>query len=112
MALTPETPATGVLIKNNWGDARRYQVVCECGQSDHEHDVWVEANECDVEVQIYVRAKTNWWSRTRWHHVWQLLTKGYVRCETIISMNSQQATNYAAILQQAVTDVEEFRKAR
>jgi hypothetical protein len=112
MALKPETPATGVLVKNTWGDALRYQVVCDCGQSDHEHDVWVEANEFDVEVQIYVTTRSNFWSRTRWHHIWQLITQGHVRCETVVSMNRQQALNYATILKQAVADVEQFRKTQ
>jgi len=112
MALKPEKPATGILIKNTWGDAKRYQVVCDCGQGDHDHDVWVEANECDVGVEIYVTAKSNFWSRTRWHHIWQLLTQGYIRCETVVSMNRQQALNYATILHQAVEDVEQFRKTR
>jgi hypothetical protein len=107
-----QKPANGILIKNDWGDTIRYQVTCECGQPDHEHDVWVEANECDVEVQIYVTVKTNFWSRTRWNHLWQLLTKGHVQCETTIGLNRQQAMNYATILHHAVEDVEQFRKTK
>jgi len=111
MDLKPETPATGILKKNNWGNAMTYQVVCECSQPDHEHTVWVEASETGVEVQVYVTAKTDFWSKTRWHHIWQLLTRGYVRCETIIGMTQQQAMNYASTLHHAVEDVEQFRKA-
>ena len=111
MDFTPETPAQGILKKNNWGDAMTYQVTCECGQPDHEHTVWIEANETGVEVQVYVTVKTDFWSKTRWSHVWQLLTKGHVRCETIIGMTQQQAMNYAATLHHAVEDVTKFRKS-
>ena len=44
--------------------------------------------------------------------MWQLLTQGYVKCETIIGMTQQQAMNYALILQDAVKDVEQFRNSK
>ena len=112
MALTPEAPATGVLIKNNWGDTKMYKVTCECGQSDHDHEVFVESDETGVTVTTYTTGKTNWWSRTQWYHIWTLLTRGYIKYESSLILNRQQAMNYATILQDAVNDVEEFRKAR
>ena len=107
-----QKPAQGILKRHDWGDTKVYQVVCECGQPDHEHGVWIESSETGVEVQVYVTAKTNFWSRTRWSHIWQLLTKGYVKCETTIGMTRQQAMNYATILHHAVEDVEQFRKEK
>ena len=112
MDLTAQTPAEGILKRNNWGDSMTYQVTCECGQPDHEHTVWIEASETGVEVQVYVTAKTKFWSRTRWSHMWQLLTQGYVKCETIIGMTQQQAMNYASTLHHAVEDVTKFRKTK
>jgi len=112
MIMKAEKPARGVLIKNDWGDAKQYKVVCECGQDDHNHDIFVEADESGVTVTVYTTSKTNWWSRTRWHHIWRLLTKGYIKYESNIIMDRQQAMNYATILQDAVEDVEEFRKAK
>jgi hypothetical protein len=41
-----------------------------------------------------------------------LLTKGYVEYEANIIMTRQQAINYAAVLQQAVEDVETFKKQK
>jgi len=105
-----ETPATGILKRNDWGDSKMYQVTCECGQSDHEHTVWIEASESDVEVHVYVTVKTNFWSKTRWHHVWQLLTRGYVKTETVLGMTEQQAMNYASALHHAVEDVKMFKQ--
>jgi hypothetical protein len=112
MDLIAETPATGILIKNNWGDAKQYIVTCECGQSDHDHAVFVESDESGITVTTYTTGKTNWWSRTRWHHIWTLLTKGYIKYECSLIMNRQQAMNYASILHHAVEDVEQFRKAK
>jgi hypothetical protein len=107
-----QKPAEGILQKRSWGDAKVYKIVCECGQEDHEHNVWVEADECGVNVNTYVTVKTNFWSMTRWNHIWKLLTKGYVDFETTISMTEQQALNYAETLKSAIEDVKEFRKPR
>jgi hypothetical protein len=109
MTIQAQTPAEGILKKNNWGDAMTYQVVCECGQSDHEHMVWIEASDTGVEVQVYVTVKTNFWSRTRWSHMWQLLTQGYVDYEASLIMTEQQAMNYASTLHHAVEDVTKFK---
>ena len=112
MALTPETPATGILIRRDWGDAKIYQDTCECGQDDHDHEVFVEAEDSSVTVTTYTVGKTNFWSLTRWHHIWTLLTKGYIKYESSFIMNRQQAMNYATILHHAVEDVEQFRKSK
>jgi hypothetical protein len=107
--LEPQTPAEGILKKNDWGDAKMYQVVCDCGQPDHEHNLWVEADETGVSVNIYVTAKSPWWSMTRFKQIWSLVSKGYLQHETVITMNEQSAINYAEILKSAVKDVKEFR---
>jgi hypothetical protein len=107
--LEPQTPAEGILKKNDWGDAKMYQVVCDCGQPDHEHNLWVEADETGVSVNIYVTAKSPWWSMNRFKQIWSLVSKGYLQHETVITMNEQSAINYAEILKSAVKDVKEFR---
>ena len=112
MDLTPEQPATGILIKHDWGPVRHYMVTCACGQDDHDHEVFVEADESGITVTTYITGKSNWWSKTRWHAIWTLLTQGYVKHESSLIMNQQQAVNYAAILQSAATDVEQFRKSK
>jgi flagellar hook-basal body complex protein FliE len=97
---------------NDWGDSKVYKVVCDCGQPDHEHNVWIEADEANVSVQIYVDVKSPFWSMNRFKQIWILLTKGYLKHVTVISMSKQQAINYAETLKKAVTDVEEFRKQK
>ena len=104
-----QIPAEGILKTNDWGDSRVYKVVCNCGDDDHSHNVWVESDDHEVTVTVYTTVKTNFWSKTRWQHIWTLLSKGYVDCETTVSMTEQQALNYAETLKSAVDDVKKFR---
>ena len=107
--MKPQLPAEGVLKRSTWGDAIHYQVVCQCQQEDHDHNVWVEADECDVTVTTYTTQQSKPWSLNRWQVIWRLLTKGYVEYEANIIMTEQQAINYANVLTQAVKDVKMFK---
>jgi hypothetical protein len=105
-----QIPAVGILKRNNWGDAITYQVVCECHDANHDHNVWVEADDHNVTVTTYTTQKSKWWSLNRWQTIWILLTKGYVEYEANIIMSKQQALNYADTLKKAIQDVENFQK--
>jgi hypothetical protein len=105
-----ETPAEGILKTGDFGDSRLYKVVCSCGQDNHEHNIWIEADSNDVSVNIYATVKTNFWSKTRWQHIWQLLSKGYTDLETSVIMTQQQSFNYAHTLLSAVDDVKKFKE--
>ena len=107
-----QIPAEGIIKTNDWGDSRVYRIACNCGDENHNHNMWVEADDCDIVVTIYTTGKTNFWSKTRWYHIWTLLTKGYIDTESSVHLNKQQALNYAETLKSAITDVEEFRKDR
>ena len=104
-----QQPAQGILQVNDWGPSKMYKAVCQCGNDDCTHTIDIEADH-DVTVTIYTTTRTNFWSKTRWYHIWKLLTKGYTDFETTIIMDKQVALNYADVLQSAVKDVEEFRK--
>ena len=110
--MTPQPVAEGILLRKDYGDAKIYQIVCECGDCDHSHDVWVEAEDHGITVTIYTQQKTKWWELNRWKTIWILLTKGYVERESTLIMSEQQAINYANVLQLAVVDVKDFRKKR
>jgi hypothetical protein len=110
MDLITQFPAEGIMKTNDWGDSKVYRVVCGCGDENHNHTVWVEADDHDIVVTIYTTSKTNWWSKTRWYHIWTLLTKGYIDTESAVSMTRQQALNYSETLKNAIDDVEQFRK--
>lgn len=110
--MTAQDPAQGVLLVKSWGTTKMYKTVCECGNDDCSHNIDIEADDQDVTVTIYTRSRTNFWSKTRWQHIWSLLTKGYVDYDASIVMHKQVALNYASVLQLAVKDVEELRNAR
>ncbi len=135
-----QIPAEGILKRNDFGDSKYYQVICGCGQEYHDHNVEVEADETGINVNVYVSVKTDYWSEavkkrydidsiwlqefdwavndifngfvTRLKLTWSIWTKGYLRCETTITMNEQQTLNYAETLKSAVKDVKEFKQAR
>jgi hypothetical protein len=104
-----QIPAEGIMKTNDWGDSRVYRIACNCGDENHNHNMWIEADEHDIIVTIYTTTKTNFWSKTRWYHMWTLLTKGYIDTESTVCLNKQQALNYAETLKSSITDVEEFR---
>ena len=107
-----QIPAEGIMQTNNWGNSKVYRIACNCGDENHNHNMWVEADDCDIVVTIYTTGKTNFWSKTRWYHIWTLLTKGYIDTESAVHLNKQQALNYAETLKSAITDVEGFRAER
>lgn len=107
--IVPQSPAQGILKVNDWGSSKMYKVVCNCGDDDCTHTIDIEADD-SVTVTVYTKTRTNFWSMTRWSHIWTLLIKGYVDTESTIVMNKQVALNYATVLQSAVNDVETFNK--
>jgi len=110
--MTAQEPAHGILLVNSWGTSKMYKAVCECGDDDCTHTIDVEADDASVNVTIYTRTRTNFWSKSRWQHIWKLLFNGYTDFETTIVMNKQVAFNYANELQLAVKEVEELRNER
>lgn len=110
--MTPQVPAEGILKRNDWGDSKSYAVICSCGGTDCEHNVWVEADDCHVTVTTYTKIKSKWWKFNRFQIIWTLLTKGYVEYEGTILMSEQQALNYSETLKSAVKDVKVFKDER
>ena len=107
-----QVPAEGIMQTNNWGDSKVYRVTCSCGSEDHDHNVWVEAEETGITVTIYSTTKTNWWSKTRWYHIWTLLRKGYIDTESTVHLTEQQTFNYAHTMLSAIDDVKKFKQER
>ena len=105
-----QLPAEGIMKTNDWGNSQVYRIACECGDESHNHNMWIEAEDTGIAVTIYTTGKTNWWSKTRWYHLWTLLTKGYIDTESVVHLTKQQALNYAETLKSAIIDVEDFRK--
>jgi hypothetical protein len=107
-----QAPAEGILKRSDWGDAVTYQVTCECQDSNHDHNIWVEADDGCVTVTTYTTQKSKWWSLNRWQTIWILLTKGYVEYESNIIMTEQQALNYAETLKTTIKQVKTFKEKK
>jgi hypothetical protein len=107
--MTSQQPAEGILKTHDWGDSKFYTIPCSCGCGS-EHELNVEADDSGIWAKVYVKTKTNWWSKNRWQNVWTLLTRGYIETYSDIHMTNQQALNYADTLKSAIIDVEKFRK--
>jgi hypothetical protein len=107
-----QTPAQGILKRNDWGDAMSYQVVCECSDPNCSHDLWIEADESGVNVTVYVTTKTRWWDLNRFQIIWKLLTKGYIEYQASLILPRQVALNYATTLTKAIDDVTKFREEK
>jgi len=110
--LKTQTPAEGILLHKDYGDAKLYNLTCECGSTDCTHSVWVEADDTGITVTTYTQQKTKWWELNRFKIIWRLLTRGYAEYEASIIMTEQQALNYARVLDLATVDVAAFRKQR
>lgn len=138
MDIKAETPAEGIMKTSDFGDSKFYKVVCGCGQSDHDIDFEVEAAETGINVNTYVKSKSDHWTETfekrydiddewvqevewfwkdfwnglftRIRLTWTLWTKGYIETQSTIAMSEQQALNYAETLKSAIQDVKNFKK--
>lgn len=104
-----QKPAQGILKINDWGNSKMYKAICACGNDECSHVIDIEADH-EVSVIIYTRTRTNFWSKTRWLHIWKLLTQGHADFETAIVLDKQSALNYAESIKIAVKDVENFRE--
>ena len=139
MPTDAQTAVEGIMKTGEYGDAKFYKVACQCGSPDHDIDFEVEACETGINVNTYVTAKTDHWTEavkkrydidTVWMQewdwfwkdivnglirrvklTWEIWSKGYVRTETTIAMNEQQALNYAETLKSAIRDVKNFKKS-
>lgn len=132
-----QTPAEGILKRHDWGGMTNYYVVCDCGNAEHTHDVWVEATEVGVEVCVYVTARTKYinpeylywrdgifkklgaefkyaWKtlKSRARLTWNIWVHNSAEYETSIIMSRQQALNYASTLGTAVHESEKYREDR
>lgn len=108
--MEPQTPAQGILLQHDWGDAKTYMIECECTDPDHAHTLDVSADpDFGVTVEIWTTAETPMWSKSRWKLIWELLTKGTVKYNVALMMREQQALNYVHALQSAMKDVKKAK---
>jgi hypothetical protein len=109
-----QTPAQGISIEKDFGDARVFNVECDCSADDHSVKMWIEV-QCDldipdVEVSFYVTT----WTREFWKDwparlraVYDILVKGVHKQEHHMILNRQSALNFAAAIKNTIKELEE-----
>ena len=128
-----EKPATGIMKLHEYPNAVWYDVACDCGSKDHFHSIWVmkDSETGLIEVNIATEATTDCWTKnleydyddrfywiksvvdeiiTRSKLIWKILIHGYVKRESYVLLNQQQAVNYANALLESVRSMTEENK--
>jgi len=136
--MEPQLPAKGVTLTAEYSDAKFYTVRCDCGNSDDDIDLSIEAEDTGVTVNFFVKVKTNYWDTTfrnrydidslflqdvfnwvidlvnglciRLKMTWNIWTKGHLEYNSYTVMEPQTALNLAEVLVKAVEKVKEERE--
>ena len=108
-----QTPAQGISIEKDFGDAKVFNIECDCSSDDHAVKMWIEVQRDedipDVEVSFYVTTWTkNWWNDwpARLRAVYDILFKGVHKQEHHMLLNKQSALNFVEAIKKTVTEME------
>lgn len=107
-----QKPAQGISIEKDFGDARVFNVECDCTSDDHAVKMWIEVQRDkdipDIEVSFYVTTWTpawgNWGKRLK--AVYEILFKGVHKQEHHLLLNKQSALNFAEAIKTEVVNLE------
>lgn len=110
-----QKPANGIMLTNQWKDAKSFHIECECTDSDHAVDMWVEV-EMDqdedsyhaVTVSFFVKTTNAFWEKgyNRFRAAWDILTKGVHQQEHHLILHRQAALNMANAITRTVKELD------
>jgi len=113
--MKPQTPAQGISVDQNFGDAKVFNVECDCSEDLHSIKMWIEINGdrevSDVEVSFYV---TTWspfylsW-RQKLKSVYDILVNGVHKQQHQMILSKQAAINLAHCITETVQELENKR---
>lgn len=107
-----QRPAEGISLEKDFGDAKVFNVECDCTSDDHAAKMWIEVQRDkdipDVEVSFYVTTWTPVWSgwAQRLRAVYDILVKGVHKQEHHMLLNKQSAINFADAITSTVKEME------
>jgi len=110
--MTPQTPAEGIMLIGDWGDARNYHIECSCGSADHSAKMWIEVQKDqdvpEVDVSFYVTTWTPLWENPwrRFKAAYEVLFKGVHKQEHHMILSKQAALNLAKVIEQTANEIE------
>jgi hypothetical protein len=108
-----QRPAQGISLDKDFGDAKVFNVECDCSSDDHAVKMWIEVQRDhdipDVEVSFYVTTWTkgfwnDWPARLR--AVYDILIKGVHKQEHHMLLNKQSALNFAEAIKDTVEELD------
>jgi hypothetical protein len=107
-----QTPAQGISLEQDFGNAKVFNVECDCTSDDHSAKMWIEVQRDrdipDVEVSFYVTTWTPAWSDwgKRLSAIYDILFKGVHKQEHHMLLNKQSALNFAEAIKTTVAELE------
>jgi len=122
-----QTPAQGISLNRDFGDAKYFTVRCQCGNKDDDIEMFVELDReyGDITVSFNVISTTHWWEASKLDHhwlrniwnavahrckvTWDIWVHGRAEYQTYTVLDQQTALNFAAALQQSVQDIQEHK---
>jgi hypothetical protein len=129
--MEPQSPAVGILKRNDWGDSKWYVIPCTCG-CENDVKLTIEVDDGHITSHFYSQTKTNYWYNLMdvtykenwfvlnakilindWYNRFSVARKalfnGYVETESYVLMDEQQAINFAHTIINATDDLHKFR---
>jgi len=91
------TPALGVMTTGLYDDSRSFRVACDCHDSSHDVDVWIEVEPDgetrEVTVTFYRELDTPFWESgfNRFREAWQILVHGRSRFSGTLIVRAETA---------------------
>ena len=111
--MNSQKPAKGIMLTNEWKDAKSFHIECDCSATDHAVQMWIEVQRDpiipDVELSFYVTTWTReFWKDwpTRLRAVWDILVKGVHKQEHHMLLNKQSALNLAEAINSTVKELD------
>lgn len=106
-----QKPAQGISIDSDFGNARVFNVECDCTADDHAIKMWIEVNQDpdipDVELTFYVNTWTPFFEswRERLRAIWDIAINGVHKQQHSMLLNQQSALNLAEAIRTTVRDM-------
>jgi hypothetical protein len=108
MKLNPDLPTPGIMTTAVYPDARSFRVACDCHDSDHDVDVWIEVESDhdvrEVTITFYRELDTPWWEPgfNRFREAWQILRHGRSRFSGTLIVREQTAQTLCDAIQSSI----------
>jgi hypothetical protein len=108
-----QTPAQGIMLDRDHGNAKSYTIACDCHDTDHQVHMWIELNGDkdvkDVELTFYVNTTTPFWKPgfSRVKAAWDILVNGYREDQHSLILNQQAALNVANTITTVIKELKE-----